>query len=312
MKAVLLDADTLGDGVEFSSFERLPVSLHRYSVTANDEVATRINDADIILTNKVVLTSEVLAAAPRCKYVGVLATGTNNVPVEWCRANQITVQNVEQYGTATVAQHTLALLLSLATQIPGYHQDVQAGKWSASPYFCLLHRPVMELAGKHAVIVGYGELGQRVAGLFTAMGMKVSVAARPGKVGDTRPSLNELLPEADVLSLHCQLSEETKKMVNAELLALMKPSAFIINTARGGLIDEAALLSALQNNHIGGAALDVLSTEPPPADHILLQQPVDNLIITPHSAWTSRAARQRLIDIAAQHVSAFLEQQNGW
>ena len=307
MKAVLLDADTLKpEELDISCLTDLPVSLTQYATTTADERKERVHDADIILVNKVVLDAEVLRHAKQCKYIGVLATGTNNIDKDWCGQHGIEVANVEGYGTDAVAQHALMLLLNLSTSFAPYARDVNAGKWSAGPHFCLLDHPAMELAGKHLVIVGYGELGQRFAEMAKAMGMRVTVAARPGKADDDRPSLDSLLPDADVVSLHCLLTEDSHHLINAQRLSKMKPSAFLINTARGALIDEAALLQALKNGDIAGAGLDGLSTEPPPADHPLLNTGLPNLLITPHSAWVAKEARQRLVNIAAGRLSAFL------
>ena len=189
-----------------------------------------------------------------------------------------------------------------------YQHDVRNQAWSASSHFCLLNHPVVELAGKHAVIVGHGELGKRVETLFKAIGMQVSIAARPGKKDDPRPSLASLLPHADVVSLHCPLTEDTDKLINADTLSLMQPTAFLINTARGGLIDEQALYHALKHNKIGGAGLDVLSVEPPPADHVLLNESLPNLLVTPHNAWIGNGARQKLLDKALAHLATFLGQ----
>ena len=218
------------------------------------------------------------------------------------------MQNVEGYGTDSVAQHTLTLALNLATNFVAYQHDVRNQAWSASSHFCLLNHPVVELAGKHAVIVGHGELGKRVEALFKAIGMQVSIAARPGKKDDPRPSLASLLPHADVVSLHCPLTEDTDKLINADTLSLMQPTAFLINTARGGLIDEQALYHALKHNKLGGAGLDVLSVEPPPADHVLLNESLPNLLVTPHNAWIGNGARQKLLDKALAHLATFLGQ----
>jgi len=260
-----------------------------------------------VLVNKVVLNVDALGQAEKLRYVGVLATGTNNVDTEYCQQHGIRVNNVDGYGTDSVAQHAMMLLLNLATSFAPTTQQVKQGDWSRSPYFCLLDNPVIELAGKHLVIVGYGTLGQRFAELARAFGMKVSVAARPGTTSAERRALDDLLPEADVVSLHCQLSQQTEKLINAERLALIKPSALLINTARGGLIDETALVTALNEGQIAGAALDTLSVEPPPADHPLLQLDLPNLLITPHSAWSAIEARQRLVQIAAERLQAFIE-----
>lgn len=308
MQAVLLDAGSLRlDELDTSALEALPVSLTCYLHTSAEQLATRIRDAAIILTNKVVLDEAALAQAPACRYIGVTATGLNNVDLDACQQRGITVTNVSDYGTDAVAQHTLMLLLTLAGRFVDYYQDVRAGKWSQSAHFCLLDHPVTELAGKHAVIVGHGTLGKRVEGLYRALGMRVTIAARPGKQGDTRPSLSSLVAEADVLSLHCQLSPATEKMVDATLLAGLKPGCLLINTARGGLIDETALRHALERGSLGGAGLDGLSQEPPPADHPLLTCERPNLLITPHNAWVAQASRQRLLDAVVSQLAAFIE-----
>ena len=307
MQVVILDGDSLGRDADLSALHALPVSVTYYPSTTAAETASRIANADIILVNKVILSAEMLEQAPRCRYIGILATGMNNVDLDYCKQRGITVNNVAGYGTDSVAQHTLMLMLNLATSALPTMRQVQQGEWSQSPFFCLLDNPVIELAGKHLVIVGYGTLGQRVAELAKAFGMRVSVAARPGTQHTSRRPLDELLPEADVVSLHCQLSDDTAEMINAERLALMKPGAFLINTARGGLIDEQALLTALTQNQIGGAALDTLSVEPPPKDHPLLNVQLPNLLITPHSAWAAKEARQRLIMLAVNKLSAFLD-----
>ena len=307
MRAVVLDSDSLGTDLTLSEFESLPVTLTRYPTTTPEQVNERIRDAEIVLVNKVVLNADALGQAEKLRYVGVLATGTNNVDTEYCQQHGITVNNVDGYGTDSVAQHAMMLLLNLATSFVPTMQQVKQGDWSRSPFFCLLDNPVMELAGKHLIIVGYGTLGQRFAELARAFGMKVSVAARPGTTSAERRALDDLLPEADVVSLHCQLSAQTEQLINAERLRLMKPTALLINTARGGLIDELALADALTNGQIGGAGLDTLSVEPPPADHPLLSLSLPNLIITPHSAWSAKEARQRLLKMAVAKLEQFIE-----
>ncbi len=309
LNAVILDFATLNpDTLELSGLNAVDVNLTIYQRTLPEQVAQRIQHADIVLTNKVELPADVLVQAKRCRYIGVLATGTNNVDVKWCEYNGVTVKNVENYGAAAVAQHTLMLLLNLATSFRAYNNDVKAGRWSQSSQFCLNEHPVSLLEGKHAVVVGSGAIGSHVAHLFRALGMQVTFAARAGASDDPRPSLESLLPETDVLSLHCPLNDATKNMLNEYRLSLMKRSAFLINTARGELVDERALLNALKAGQIGGAALDVLSAEPPPPGHLLLQETPLNLIITPHCAWVANEARQRLLDIAVEHVSEYVNQ----
>ena len=306
-KVVFLDAETMDlSSLDTSALDSLNADVTLYHQTQMKDVSKRIQSVDAVLVNKVVLRADDLRQAKQLRYIGVTATGMNNIDHDYCQHAGITVQNVEGYGTDSVAQHTLTLALNLATNFVAYQQDVRKQAWSASSHFCLLNHPVIELAGKHAVIVGHGELGKRVEALFKAMGMKVSIAARPGKKDDPRPSLVSLLPHADVISLHCPLTEDTDKLIDADMLSLMKPTAFLINTARGGLIDEEALYHALKNNHIGGAGLDVLSVEPPPVDHILLKEALPNLLVTPHNAWIGNGARQKLLDRAIAHLADFL------
>ena len=306
-KVVFLDAETMDlSSLDTSALDSLNADVTLYHQTQMKDVSKRIQSVDAVLVNKVVLRADDLRQAKQLRYIGVTATGMNNIDHDYCQHAGITVQNVEGYGTDSVAQHTLTLALNLATNFVAYQQDVRKQAWSASSHFCLLNHPVIELAGKHAVIVGHGELGKRVEALFKAMGMTVSITARPGKKDDPRPSLVSLLPHADVISLHCPLTEDTDKLIDADMLSLMKPTAFLINTARGGLIDEEALYHALKNNHIGGAGLDVLSVEPPPVDHILLQEALRNWLVTPHNAWIGNGARQKLLDRALAHLADFL------
>ncbi|WP_334014076.1 D-2-hydroxyacid dehydrogenase [Alteromonas sp. S167] len=298
--------DGLSEGLLEAQANSIDADVTIFDNTAPSEVKERIRHASVILVNKVVLNADTLSAANSLKYIGVTATGMNNIDLDYCNANGIEVRNVTAYGTDSVAQHTLTLLLNVATRFVQYQHDVHAGKWSASPHFCLSSHPVVELAGKHAVIVGHGELGKRVEVLLKALGMRVSIAARPGKKEDTRPSLSSLLPHADVVTLHCPLTDDTNQLIDANALSLMKPSCFLINTARGGLVDEHALLNALMSKQLGGAGLDVLSVEPPPEDHILLKANLPNLIISPHNAWIGVNARQTLLDKTVEQLKAFI------
>lgn len=310
MRAVVLDLDTLKpDELDLQQLYSLPLQWQSYANTGPDQVMERIKGASIVITNKVVLDANILAANPQLQYIGVLATGTNNIDMQAAAEAGICVNNVEAYGTASVVQHAMMLMLALAGNFKGYQQDVAAGQWSASPMFCLMSRPMIELAGKTLLIVGYGELGRQMANLGQAFGMQVEIARRPGMAAqkdDNRMELTEGLTRADVVSLHCLLSPDTHHLINAETLAQMKPGALLINSARGPLVDEAALLQALQSGHLGGAGLDVLEHEPPARDNVLLNAGLNNLIITPHNAWATREARQRLVDIAADKLKGFL------
>lgn len=307
MKGVILDMASLKpDDLDLASLEALPVSWTYFDNTAANEVNARIKDAQIILTNKVVLSEQNLNDS-QCRYIGVLATGMNNVDTDYCQAHDIRVANVEGYGTGSVVQHALMLLLNLTTSFVRYNQSVSAARWQQSEHFCLLDFPITELRDKHLVIVGSGQLGSGFARVCQALGMRVSFSARPGSSDDPRPPLDDLLSQADVVSLHCPATRDTENLINKAALEKMKPSAFLINTARGTLVDEHALAEALRSGSIAGAGLDVLSTEPPSSDNPLLAEPLDNLIITPHSAWGATESRQRLLDKAVSNIEQFLQ-----
>lgn len=306
MKGVILDFDTMKpDELNLESLKKLSVDWQVYEKTSEHQVSERIAKADIVLTNKVVLHKDNLKNSV-CRYIGVLATGTNNVDTDYCQNQSITVSNVEGYGTGSVAQHALMLLLNLTTAFVSYRADVMAGEWAQSDQFCLNNHTVQQLSGKRLVVVGTGQTGSAFSRVCEALGMQVTACARPGSHNDPRPSLDELLPDADVVSLHCPLTCATQQLINRDRLALMKPTAFLINTARGALINEKALLNALQQKQIAGAGLDVLSQEPPEANHPLLQVSLNNLLITPHTAWLAVEARQRLLDTACEHIKTFL------
>lgn len=278
--------------------------------TKNEDVAAVIADVDVVVVNKIILNEQNLSLAKNLKLVCVAATGVNNIDLDAAGKRGISVCNARRYATPAVVQHVFTLLLSLTTRLEQYQADVYNGNWTKSEFFCLLDYPIRELQGLTLGIVGYGELGQAVAKVAEGFGMKVLLAKRDKNDNrDDRVALNELLPEVDVLSLHCPLTQNTKGLIGEKQLALMKSDALLINTSRGGLVDEKALLNALQENRLGGAALDVLAQEPPPEDYFLLQQKLPNLIITPHTAWASREARQRLIDEIAKNIQAYRQGQ---
>ena len=311
VNAVFLDADSLGPQITLAPIQGVVSRLDTWPGTAPADVMGRLQGYQIALVNKVVLGEEHFAACPELKLVAVTATGVNNIDLDAARRHGVRVMNVAGYGTATVTQHTLALILALATRLVDYVGDVKAGAWQRSETFCLMHRPIVELAGKTLGIVGYGELGQGLAALGRALGMQILVAARPGQPGGeidgvVRVPWSELLPRVDVLSLHCLLTEEARNMIDADSLRAMKNSAFLVNTARGGLVNEAALAEALRTGQIAGAAVDVLSEEPPRHGNPLLADDIPNLIVTPHSAWASREARQRVADMTADNLRRFL------
>ncbi len=308
-RAVFLDHSSLDLGdLDLSRLRGCFDELQLHPTTAPHEVAERLQGASVAITNKVHLDATALAACPDLRLILVSATGTNNVDLQAARAHGIVVSNCQGYGTPSVAQHTLALLLALATRLPDYQQAVADGKWAQASQFCLLDFPIVELEGKTLGLLGHGELGGAVARLAEAFGMRVLSGQLPGRPArDDRLSLAELLPQVDALTLHCPLNDSTRNMIGAAELALLKPGAFVVNTARGGLIDEQALADALRSGHLGGAATDVLSVEPPVNGNPLLAGDIPRLVVTPHSAWGAVEARQRIVGQLAENAEAFLQ-----
>ena len=274
-----------------------------YEYTAPKDVTARIGDAALILTNKTVITADIMAACPNLRYIGVLATGYNVVDIAEAKTRGIVVTNVPAYSTDTVAQFTMALLLEIALHVGHHSRVVHEGKWSACRDFAFWDYPLMELAGKTFGIVGYGSIGKAVAKLAEAFGMKVLAYSRHG-AEDYHTELDELYAKSDVVSLHCPLTAENIGMINRETIAKMKDGVILLNTARGGLINEADLREALLSGKVYAAASDVVSTEPIKADNPLLG--LDNMIITPHIAWAALEARQRLMDVATDNVRQYL------
>lgn len=309
MLGVFLDRGTLAPAdLELGALEDSLPEWRTYDATAPEEVAERVADASVVVLNKVRLGAPHMERARDLRLVCIAATGTDNVDLEAARARGITVCNVAGYGTAAVSQHTLALMLALATRLVDYHCAVQAGRWTRSTHFCFLDYPIAELAGRTLGIVGHGAIGRAVARGAEALGMRVRVAARPGgAAGPDRVPFEDLVAQADVLSLHCPLTPETRGLVGGEALARMKCEAMLVNTARGGIVDEAALADALRRGDIAGAGVDVLSVEPPREDSPLLAGDIPNLVVTPHVAWGTREARQRVVDELVGLVRAYLE-----
>jgi len=310
MKAVILDAASLGPDVDLDPIRQHLDSLDVHDHTPRDQAAERLAGAEVAIVNKVVLDAHTLEALPALKLICVLATGTNNIDMSAADRLGISVKNVTAYGTASVAQHTLMLILALATRLPLYQRDVARGRWNESPFFCLMEHATLQLEGKRLVIVGQGELGSKVARLAQAFGMHVDFAARPGnEAHDSRPGLRDLAPEADVISLHCPLTEATRHLVDAALLASLKPDALLVNCARGGIIDEQAALDALRQGRLGGLGVDVLPVEPPRDGHPLLDALDEslNLVVTPHNAWITPEARQRIVALTADNLSGWQE-----
>ncbi|MGB0964613.1 MAG: D-2-hydroxyacid dehydrogenase [Litorivicinus sp.] len=304
MHAVFLDFASLGsEDLDTQGLTQCFDSLELYDATAPEQVIERMQSAQVMLVNKVKITPEHFAALPNLKLILVSATGTDNVDKAAAQAHSVVVCNVTAYGTPSVAQHTLMLMLNLATRFESYRTQVQQGAWSQSERFCLMDFQAMELHGKTLGLIGAGELGQAVGKLAEAFGMRVLVWDRAG-TGAPRLSLEQLLPQVDFLSIHCLLTPQTKDLIGAPELALMPKGSYVINTARGGIVNEAALLEALDSGHLAGAGFDVLTQEPPPPSHPMLV-PRPNLIVTPHTAWLAREARQRMVDEIIKNAEAF-------
>ncbi len=301
---VFLDRDSLLANV------RRPAFAHGWSehaATAPADVVERLRGASIAITNKVRLGAADIAQLPELKMVAIAATGTDNVDLQACRARGIVVSNIRNYSLVSVPEHVFTLILALRRNLRAYVADVEAGKWERSSRFCLLDHPIGDLAGSRMGIVGYGALGRKVAQLARAFGMQVAVAARSpvNEAGVADLALDELLRTSDVISLHLPLNDQTRNMLGAPQLASMKRSALLINTARGGLVDEAALARALDDGVIAGAGFDVLAKEPPEPDNPLLRLRRDNFILTPHIAWASAGAMQSLADMLIDNIEAF-------
>jgi glycerate dehydrogenase len=306
---VLLDRATLDRGdIDFSTIDALG-TLTTFAATTPDEVAERIGGAQVVITNKVRLGAAELGATPLLRLIAVAATGVNNVDLETAKAAGVAVANVAGYSTPSVVQHTIATLLALALHLREYDQAARGGRWQAATQFNLLDWPTVEVAGKTLGVVGYGAIGRGVATVARALGMKVLVAAsRPRvayPVGERLP-LATVLATADVVTVHTALSRNTANLIDRAAIERMKPGAWLLNMARGGVVDEAAVADALRDGRLGGAAFDVLSEEPPAAGNPLLDPAIPNLILTPHTAWATREARQRLIAELAENIRAFL------
>lgn len=306
MHIVILDAATANPGdLSFEELEALG-SLASHPRSPPGTVIERAQAADIVLTNKVVLDRQTLNELPRLKLISVLATGTNVVDLDAARQRGIVVCNVPGYSTASVAQHTFALLLELTQAVGRHSESAKSGRWSQSPDFAYWEQELVELDGKTLGIVGFGAIGRRVAVIAAALGMRVLVhtRTRDPKQSVEYVDIEALFSRSDVVSVHCPLTDQTFHLVNEARLKLMKRDAYLINTSRGPLVDEGALALALAQGQLAGAAVDVLSAEPPAPDHPLIHAP--RCIVTPHIAWATRAARQRLLQATAANVRAFL------
>lgn len=304
---VILDGHTANPGdLSWSPIESIG-HLTVYPRTAAADVVSRARNADVVLTNKTALTREAIESLPRLRCIGVLATGYNIVDAEAARDRGIPVCNVPEYSTPNVAQAVFALLLELTNHVGHHARTVRDGRWAACEDFCYWDGDLVELSGLTLGLVGFGRIGQAVASVAGAFGMRVLAHRRTPNVGGdavTMVDLPMLLRESDVVSLHCPLTAETRGLIHADTIGLMKPTAFLINTSRGPLVDEADLAEALNRRRIAGAGLDVLSVEPPSASNPLVT--ARNCIITPHIAWATRNARRRLIDVTADNLRAFV------
>lgn len=309
MKIVVLDGHTLNPGdLDWQALAALG-DFTVYDRTETSRIVERIGDAELILTNKTPISADTIKACGRLKYIGVLATGFNVVDVAAARAAGIVVTNIPTYGTDAVAQFAFALLLELCHHVGHHASTVRDGEWAACPDFCYWHHPLMELAGKTMGLIGFGRIGRRTGEIARAFGMKVlAYDEYPNKAlekdGISYVTLDRLLSESDVVSLHCPLTDKNKGMIDAESIARMKDGAILINTSRGLLVDEIALAAALDSGKLAAAAVDVVSTEPIRPDNPLLK--ARNMLITPHIAWAPKEARSRLLDIAADNLRAFL------
>lgn len=302
---VFLDSDTLVADL------CLPKFVHQwesYPATAAEDVASRLKDATIAITNKVALRREVLVQLPKLRMIAVAATGTDNIDIAFCRERGIVVSNIRNYSVHTVPEHVFMLLLALRRNLLAFHADVRNGEWQKAKQFCLFTHPVQDLHGSTLGIVGYGAIGRAVAEIARAFGMQVLVAEHKGSV-EVRPgytAFEKVLEMSDAVSLHLPLNENTRHLIGAEEFKRMKPGAILINTARGGLVDEKALHEALVSGRIAGAGFDVLGKEPPSEGNSLLEIDMPNFILTPHIAWSGRSAMQTLADQLIDNIEAFV------
>jgi glycerate dehydrogenase len=309
MRGVFLDLRTVDrDDLDLTSLRSVVTQWTCHDWTAPSQVIDRARDADILVSNKVRLDGIALQSAHKLKLVCVAATGTNNIDLVACRNRNITVSNVTGYATPSVVEHVYAQILNLMRRLNEYQMAIEQGRWQNADDFCLLDFPIRELNGLTLGIIGYGELGRAVATMGKAFGMNILIAERPGSpLRPGRIPLDDLLASSDVISVHCPLTRKTRNLIGGRELALMRRDAILVNTARGGIVDEAALLESVRSRRIAGAAVDVLSEEPPHHGNPLLQISLPNLLITPHIAWASINARQRLIDEIAANIKAWLD-----
>lgn len=310
MKSVFLDYATMGAGdLDLSPLHNVLPGLQVFDNTLPAQCSERIRNAEVVMCNKVRLDNASLSAAKKLRFIGLTATGTDNVDLDFAREHNIAVCNLFAYCTRSVVEHVFAVLLGLTHNIQPFNQLVRKGGWARAENFCALDYPLRQLSAMTLGIIGYGELGKGVELFARQFGMRVLIARRRGQKGhdnDGRHDFEDVLRKADVLTLHCPLTDETQHLINADSLGMMRPGSILINTARGGLVDSGALVQALADGGIGAAAIDVLPQEPPVAGDPLLDYSGENLIITPHIAWATHEARQAAIDQLACNYAAFV------
>jgi glycerate dehydrogenase len=311
LKTVFLDSKTFSANISFATIEQEVTSLTCYPITTAEQILERCIDAEIIITNKVVFTAEMLAQLPQLKLICIAATGYNNIDIDAANQHNIAVTNVSGYAGNSIAQYVFAQILEYYQQTSHHNSNTAQGHWQKSDTFCYHGNAITELSGKTLAVIGYGCLGKTVVDLATAFNMKVLISERPGSttIRQGRVSFKQAIAEADIISLHCPQTKETTNLINKDVLTNMKSNALLINTARGPLVNSIDLLAALKTKQIAYAVLDVLEQEPPPADHPLLlalqESSIDNLKITAHIAWASSESQQRLINLLSENIAAF-------
>ncbi|EOD81015.1 Hydroxypyruvate reductase [Grimontia indica] len=308
-KIVFLDSATIPSHIRIPS-PSFPHQWESFEETSPEEVLSRLKDATIVIANKVILNGELLAQLPSLKLIALAATGYNNVDIDWCKANHLPVCNIRGYATRSVPEHVIALAFALRRNLNAYHRDIELGVWKEKNQFCFFTHPIGDIAGATLGIIGSGSLGQAVAILANAVGMKVIRSERKGatSVRDGYVSFEDMLQQTDILTLHCPLSDATRNLIGAEELAKMKSTSVLINTGRGGLVDEMALVEALKKGEIAGAGVDVFTEEPATTSNPLLAHAgMPNLILTPHVAWGSDSSIQTLANQLTDNLNAFIE-----
>ncbi|WP_114326288.1 D-2-hydroxyacid dehydrogenase [Candidatus Colwellia aromaticivorans] len=307
MKAVFLDSQTFSSNISFTAIEQQVSELTCYANTTPEQVLERCQNVELLITNKVLLTAELLAKLPALKLICIAATGYNNIDISAATRLGIAVTNVSGYAGQSVAQYVLAQILAYYQQTSHHNTNTEQGYWQKSESFCYHGNAITELAGKTLGIIGYGDLGQAVVKLADAFGMNILISERINspEIRQGRVSFDQVITQADIISLHCPQTKDTENLINRDILAKMKPTAMLINTARGALVNSTDLLVALTTKQIAYAVLDVLEQEPPPANHPLLNANLANLKITAHIAWASSEAQQRLIDLLSKNIAAY-------